>query len=212
MPTVEFWFDFASTYSRLAAARIETAAAAAGVAVIWRPFLLGPIFAAQGWTTSPFVTQPAKGGAMWRDVERQCAALGLPFVRIEGFPRNGLLAARLALVADESGAVAPFARAVFEAEFGAGRDIADRTVLADLLADVGLDPEACFARAASPEIKARLRAAGDEAGTCGLFGAPSFVTADGEMFWGADRLDQALDWAVHGRLCRRTVAPTGETP
>ncbi len=60
-PTLEFWFEFASTYSYLAAMRIEALAGAADVAIRWRPFLLGPVFAAQGWTSSPFNLYPAKG-------------------------------------------------------------------------------------------------------------------------------------------------------
>ena len=53
-PSMEFWFEFASTYSYLAAARIEQLANAAGVVIVWRPFLLGPIFKSQGWNDSPF--------------------------------------------------------------------------------------------------------------------------------------------------------------
>jgi 2-hydroxychromene-2-carboxylate isomerase len=95
--TLDFWFDFASTYSYPAAVRIGLAAAEAGVAVRFRPFLLGPIFEAQGWDTSPFNIYDAKGRYMWRDLERLCADLGLPFRRPEPFPQNSLLAARIAI-------------------------------------------------------------------------------------------------------------------
>src|ERR1700730_5178732 len=95
--SLTFWYEFASTYSWLSAERIEALAVQAGVEVAWRPFLLGPIFAAQGWTSSPFNLFPAKGRNMWRDMERQCARLGLPpIVRPDPFPQNSLLAARLA--------------------------------------------------------------------------------------------------------------------
>ena len=47
-PKIEFWYEFASTYSYLSVMRIEDAAKAAGVEVLWKPFLLGPIFFAQG--------------------------------------------------------------------------------------------------------------------------------------------------------------------
>ena len=60
-PVLEFWYEFASTYSYPAAEGVEAAAAAAGVRVDWRPFLLGPIFAAEGWRDSPFNLYAAKG-------------------------------------------------------------------------------------------------------------------------------------------------------
>src|ERR1700730_17799336 len=98
VPALDFWFEFASTYSYPAAMRIDALAGKAGVEVRFRPFLLGPIFKAQGWDTSPFNLFPAKARHMWRDVERICAALKLPFRRPDPFPQASLLAARVALV------------------------------------------------------------------------------------------------------------------
>ena len=69
---VEFWFEFASTYSYPAALRIESLAQSQGVPV-WKPFLLGPVFRSQGWSDSPFNLFPAKGRYMCRDLERICA-------------------------------------------------------------------------------------------------------------------------------------------
>src|SRR3712207_6241378 len=146
-PILEFWYEFASTYSYLAAMRIEPLAEQAGVNLVWRPFLLGPIFAAQGWTSSPFNLYPAKGRYMWRDMEREAARFGLPFYRPGTFPQNGLLAARIALAGLDGGWTPAFTRAVYSAEFGAGRDIADRDVLAGILADLSLDPETVLAQA-----------------------------------------------------------------
>ena len=74
-PVLDVWFDFASTYSYPAVMRIGPLAENAGVAVRFRPFLLGPIFKAQGFATSPFNLYPAKGRHMWRDLERLCADL-----------------------------------------------------------------------------------------------------------------------------------------
>ncbi|MEZ5840481.1 MAG: 2-hydroxychromene-2-carboxylate isomerase [Hyphomicrobiales bacterium] len=191
-PSIDFWFEFASTYSYLTAMRIDVHAAAMGVDVRWRPFLLGPIFAAQGWTTSPFNIYPAKGRYMWRDMERQCLHAGLPLVRPEPFPQNGLLAARVALVglhgalAGDWGAA--FVRHVYKAEFGEGRNIADINVIAELLIEVYQDPELIIERALQAENKAMLKSETEEAMRLGIFGAPSFVTPDGELFWGNDRL------------------------
>lgn len=197
MPKLTFWFEFASTYSHLSAQRIEERAAAAGVEVEWRPFLLGPIFRAQGWETSPFNLYPAKGRYMVRDIERIAAARGLVFRLPDPFPQNGLLAARLATLGAAEGWVAPFTRAVYLAEFAEGRDISDASVLAELLAAIGVAATPALAAAGSAEIKDRLRLATEEAMRLGIFGAPSFVTADGELYWGDDRLDAALDHAVY---------------
>jgi 2-hydroxychromene-2-carboxylate isomerase len=198
-PVIDFFFEFASTYSYPAAMRIAAAASAAGVTVRWRPFLLGPILKAQGWDDSPFNLYPAKGRYMWRDLERICAALGLPFRRPDPFPQASLLAARVAHVglsetAGEGWGEA-FCRAVYAAEFGAGRAIGEERVIAEILGELGVAPAPVLARAGSAEIKQRLRAETEAAQRLGIFGAPSFVV-DNELFWGNDRLDDALAWAA----------------
>jgi 2-hydroxychromene-2-carboxylate isomerase len=195
-PLLEFWYEFASTYSYLAAMRIEAAAEQAGVALVWRPFLLGPIFKAQGWETSPFNLYPAKGRYMWRDMEREAVKFGLPFYRPNPFPQNSLLATRIALLGIDRGWSPVFTKAVYAAEFGEGRNIADAAVLSGILSGLGLDAEAIMAEAQGEANKARLRRLGEEAHARGIFGAPTFVAEDGELFWGNDRLEQALDWAV----------------
>ena len=188
---LEFWYDFASTYSYLSAMRIEALAASAGVEVVWKPLLLGPIFRAQGWDTSPFNLYPAKGRYMVRDMERLAAARGLPFKLPSPFPQNSLHAARLALIGLAEGWGVAFTRAVYEAEFADGANIGDKRVLAGLLTRLGLDAEALLARSETPETKQRLRQQTEEAQELGIFGAPSFLTR-GELFWGDDRLEQAL--------------------
>ncbi|MBF9233201.1 2-hydroxychromene-2-carboxylate isomerase [Microvirga alba] len=202
-PVLEFWYEFASTYSYLAAMRIEAAAEEAGVALLWRPFLLGPIFAAQGWTTSPFNLFPGKGRYMWRDMEREAARLGLPFYRPDPFPQNGLLAARIALLGGDHGWGPAFTRAVYTAEFGQGRDISDPVVLSELLTELGVDATSALEKAETDANKTRLRRIGEEAQSRGIFGAPTFFAEDSEMFWGNDRLERALEWVVSDRA-RRT--------
>jgi 2-hydroxychromene-2-carboxylate isomerase len=208
VPSLDFWFEFASTYSYPAAMRIAPLACEAGVTVRFRPFLLGPIFQAQGWSTSPFNRYAAKGGNMWRDLERLCADLKLSFRRPEPFPQNSLLAARVALVglgaisaeqsSREQSWSEQFCQAVFLAEFCEGLQIDDVAVLSDILARLNVEPEPVLDAARTDTIKARLRAQTEEAQRLGIFGAPSFMTADGELFWGNDRLERALAWAKNG--------------
>lgn len=195
-PTIDFFYEFASTYSYPAAMRIEEVVGAAGVAVRWRPFLLGPIFAEAGWTTSPFNLIPAKGRNMWRDLERITAAMGLPFQRPEPFPQNGLLAARIATALPEGSRRAAFSKAVYAAQFGAGASIADPEVLGKVLQSLEIEPAAVLVLAGSDPVKQALRATTEEAKVRGLFGAPSIVTSDGELFWGNDRIEQAVEWAT----------------
>jgi 2-hydroxychromene-2-carboxylate isomerase len=191
---VDFWYEFASTYSYPAAMRIEALAAARGVALIWRPFLIGPIFAARGMADSPFNLQAAKGRYMWRDLERVCARHGLPLRRPEPFPQNSLLASRVALAL--AAARRPeFSRAVYSVEFGDGASIAEPSNLAAILETMDLDADEILHRAATAPVKEKLRGETARAEGLGIFGAPNLVTADGEIFWGNDRLEDGLDRA-----------------
>lgn len=188
---VQFWYELASPYSYPAAARIEGCAARSGVGIEWRPFLLGPIFAAQGWPDSPFNLYPAKGRYMWRDLERLCAAAGLPFRRPTAFPQNSVLAACVALIAADDGWCPAFSRAVFHAGFAEAADIGCAQTVAAIVARLGYDPGAVIARATAPESKKRLRRQTEAARGLGIFGSPTFV-AGGELFWGNERLAAAL--------------------
>ena len=195
---IDFWFEFGSTYSYPAAMRIEPLAAERGVEVSWRSFLLGPIFGDQGWNDSPFNIYPAKGRYMWRDLERVCAALDLPFRRPSVFPRNGLLAARVACRFSASPWLPEFVRAVYRANFEDDLDISSAAVVAGCLDCSGEDPAVLLREAQTSDAKSRLRTQTEEAARRGIFGAPTFAVGD-ELFWGNDRLEDALQWAVeHG--------------
>ena len=198
-PVLNFWFDFASTYSYPAAIRIAPLAREAGVTVRFCPFLLGPVFKAQGWNTSPFNLYPAKGRNMWRDIERLCGDVNLPFRRPEPFPQNSLLAARVALVGLNTTWGEEFCRTVFRAEFCEGRQIDDPAVISDILERLQVKSTPVLDAARTDQTKASLRAQTEEARRLGIFGAPSFITEDGELFWGNDRLERALAWAKNGR-------------
>src|ERR671913_163363 len=157
--SVEFWFEFGSTYSYLSAARLENVATAAGVPVLWEPFLLGPIFAEQGWDDSPFNVYPAKGRYMWRDMERLCTKYCIPFTKPSRFPRNGLLAARVACLAKATSErwLSEFARAVYRANFVEDREIEDAPVLRSILDSLGQPGSMLVEQAQTSENKLRLR-------------------------------------------------------
>jgi 2-hydroxychromene-2-carboxylate isomerase len=191
---LDFWFEFASTYSYPAAMRIRAQADAAGVPIRWRPFLLGPIFKSQGWDNSPFNIYDAKGRYMWRDLERICADIRVPFRKPDVFPQSGLVAARVALVGLDEGWGEAFIAAVYRAEFADGKLINDPAVIREILVGMKLDPKPIFDRTQSDAIKTKLRENTEEAQRLGIFGAPSLVV-NGELFWGNDRLEQAIAFA-----------------
>lgn len=193
-PTIQFWFEYASTYSYLSVMRVEDVAGTAGVAVDWRPFLLGPIFKAEGRAEGPFIPYPAKHDYMWRDLERRAEKLGIPFRKPSVFPPHSLRTARVGLVAAKQGWCPAFSRAVFKRHWTEDITIGSDENLRASLTDIGKDPAEIIDLAMSDENKAALRAQTERASEMGIFGAPSFV-ADGELFWGDDRLEEAIDWA-----------------
>ena len=198
---IEVWFEFASTYSYLTVSRVEELTQKAGVEVEWKPFLLGPIFRSKGWETSPFVLDPVKGDYMWRDMERRAERLSIPFFRPPVFPAHSLLAARVMTAAHGEPWCSGFARDVFRAQFASGEDISDEAVLLRILsAHVG-DPGHWMALAQSDRVKSELRANTEQAAEIGVFGAPSFRVGN-ELFWGDDRLEDAVDWSLSSSLCQ----------
>lgn len=190
---LEFWLEFASTYSYVAAMRIEGECARAGVELAYKPFLLGPIFSdLLGIKDSPFNVQPVRGRYMWRDVERLCQKHGIAWRRPTVFPRNSVLAARVACCAGP--AIGPVMRAIFSANFAEDLDIADPGVLRAAIDSAGGDGGRILEQAQTAEVKARLRANTAEAQRLGIFGAPDFLV-NGELFFGQDRLEDAIAWA-----------------
>ena len=194
-PNLDFWFDFSSVYSFLAAMRIAPLAKDAGVDVTWKPFLLGPIFTTQGMKDSPFNLFPVKGQHMIRDVKRTADEIGVGFKWPDKFPQSSVLAARVGIVGFKEGWGEEFSREVFQTEYSHNKDISDQAVIAGILTKLKVPLEPVVAKAQSDEVKGELRDNTAEAQKRGFFGAPTFTTKDGELFWGNDSLEQALRWA-----------------
>lgn len=188
---IDFWFEFGSNYSYPSVMRIEEDAARHGVSVRWRPFLLGPIFQSFGWNNSPFVLQKEKGEYTWKDMQRQCRKYGIPWQRPSRFPRSAILPLRVALVGADQPWMGEYCRQMMTLNFALDRDIDSREVVTEVLASLGLPASQILEQALSEENKLKLRTQTDAAKAKGIFGAPTFFVGD-EMFWGNDRLDDAL--------------------
>src|SRR5580704_15653604 len=166
---IEFWFEFASNYSYLSVMRIEDLARRCGVRILWKPFLLGPIFRDLGFETSPFVLQKEKGAYVWQDMARQCRKYGLRWVQPSTFPRLGVLPLRVALLGAEQPWIGAFCRRVMELNFVLDRDINQPEHLAGILSELDLPVTDILEQAQSEPIKNRLREQTEQARVRGVF-------------------------------------------
>ncbi|KAF0116737.1 MAG: DsbA oxidoreductase [Rhodobacteraceae bacterium] len=193
MRTLDFFYFFGSGYAYLSVLRIDALASRAGVTVRWRPFNVRPLMRENNVMLRD---EAQKVRYLWRDIERRAAHHGLPFVKAPIWPTEpDLLASRVGMVAAEEGWVQPYSVESFRAWYLDGLPLGTTDSLETILPRVGQDPARVLTLAAAPEAFARLEAETDAARRLGAFGSPTFVVGE-ELFWGDDRLDEAVDWAA----------------
>ena len=191
---MDVWVSIGSTYCYLTVNRVEAAARATGVPLRWRVLDVRTLTIRQD--NIPFATKPAKLAYMWRDLGRRAAARGLSPRLPAPYPLADLARAnRVALVGLEEGWGPAYIRETYRRWFEEGAPAGEEPNLSASLAELGLDPGAVIARADAEATVAALARATDAAEAAGLFGVPSFVVA-GELFWGDDRLEDALAHAA----------------
>lgn len=195
---IDFWFSTGSTYTYLSVSRIEKVAADAGVRINWRPFSVRAIMREQN--NIPFVGKPVKSAYMWRDLERRAAMYDLPVKVPAPYPLKEFdLANRLVVLGLAEGWGKAYAVASYRRWFADGQEPGIDPNLSASLIEVRQDPERCVARAKADDVVELYEAATDQARKLGIFGSPTFAVGE-ELFWGDDRLDDALCWFRHGRL------------
>jgi 2-hydroxychromene-2-carboxylate isomerase len=196
--SIDFWFSIGSTYTYLTVMRIEGVARRSDLSFRWRPFDVRAVMLAMD--NIPFSTKPIKARYMWRDLERRASLYGVPWSGIPPYPLKHLtFANRIALIGTKEGWCADYVRAAYRRWFGKGCDVSVEPDLSDSLRDIGQDPNGVLALAASDEWNAALKMETDAASALGIFGAPTFAVGE-EIFWGDDRLDDAIAWRRHGTL------------
>jgi 2-hydroxychromene-2-carboxylate isomerase len=205
---IEFFFDCSSPWTYLAFHNIQPMAAELGVDIAWRPILVGGVFN----TVNPSVYAsrdnpvPAKAAYMRKDLDDWARAAGLAIVfppRV--FPVNSVKAMRGCLLLEPDGKLVAFARATFEAYWGADEDISQDDVLARICARAGVDPAYLFAGLNEPTVKDRLRANTEELIRRGGFGSPTMFVDRDDMYFGNDRLP-----LVRAALERSRAKPAAE--
>jgi 2-hydroxychromene-2-carboxylate isomerase len=201
---LEFWFEYGSTYTYLAVARIASLAMASRIVVKWRPFLLMPIMIEQGLGDGPFLPYPNKLRYMWRDMERRALRHRIPYRRPSIYPpKNTLLTARLGHLGQSEGWCTAFTKEVFRLHWTEDVTIGSDENIRRSLAIVGQDANRALTIAQSFDNKMGLRRQTEMATSLGIFGSPTFIVGD-EIFWGDDRLEDAVDCAV---AARRALEP-----
>ena len=189
---MDFFFSYGSTYTYLSVMRLEKLSEEAGVTVRWRPFHLRTITTEQN--NRPFVGKPVKMKYMWRDLERRAGQHGIPFNGIPPYPVDSEgIAHRVGIVASMEGWCPEYSTALYRQWFLKHIAPGDPEQTRDLLHNIGKNAESVMSRANSDDIRGLLAAETDVARSLGIFGSPTFA-ADGEIFWGDDRLENALDW------------------
>lgn len=195
---IDFYFDFASPYAYLASVRVDALSERVGRPVRWRPILLGAVFKVSGG--QPNLNKPLQGDYLRHDVPRCARLWDIPLHQPLPNPFPSLAASRAFYWLDQVGgehSPAALARAVFQAHWAEGRDMALPENVLDVAASLGLDRDAVEAGIALADVKDRLRAETEGAIARGVFGAPFFFVGE-EPFWGADRMDQLEDWLRRG--------------
>lgn len=193
MATIDFWYSIGSTYSYLSVMRLAEVARVSDCEFRWRPFNVRHVMVEQN--NIPFKDKPVKAAYMWRDIERRAMNYGLSPVIPAPYPLPGLvLANQVAILGVEEGWVEGYTRATYRRWFEHGLAAGEDPNLTESIAEIGENPVRVFEVARSGRITSALAQATDEAIVLGIFGSPTFAV-NGEIFWGDDRLDDAVAWA-----------------
>jgi 2-hydroxychromene-2-carboxylate isomerase len=195
---IDFWFTVGSTYTYLTVSRLHHVEKTSGVRFRWRPFNARAIMLEMN--NVPFATKPMKLTYMWRDVERRASLYGVPINVPAPYPlKNFDLANRVAVLAEIEGWCPDYVRVTYRRWFVEGDEAGSEPNLTLSLTEIGQEPSRVISLAESDDIGKAYEAVTDEARRLNVFGAPTFITR-GEVFWGDDRLDDALAWHSAGRL------------
>ena len=197
---IDFWFTMGSTYSFLSVMRLATLEQSTGISFRWRPFHL--LIILQEMKHVPFADKPAKSAYMWRDIERRAAMYGLSVTLPVPYPAKlSVMANLVAMVGMREGWGSDYVRAAYRRWFQLGQETGSEPNVSESLRDVGQDPARVLSLANSEETKAALSAETNAARELGIFGSPTF-TVHRELFWGDDRVDDAISWCRFGRIDR----------
>ncbi len=192
-PRATFYFDLGSPYAYLTAERISGLFTDAELEQPeWQPILLGGLFKRFG--RESWANGPGREDGI-AEVERRAADLGLaPLVWPDPWPGDMLFAMRAATFAKQTGRTVSFALAAFRQAFAAGRDLSEHDNVLIAAAACELHPNAVSKATGTEGVKGALIEATDQAAELGVIGVPALAVG-GEVFWGDDRVEEAVEAA-----------------
>ena len=194
MKKIQFWFSIGSTYTYLSVTRIAGVAKKTGASFSWQPFSVRSIM--REMDNVPFPpSKQVKVDYMWRDIERRAQGYGFSARVPAPYPLGEFdLANRVAVLAMREGWCEDYVRATYRRWFLDGQEAGGEPNLSETLSEIGQDLSRVLDVANSSDIETAYLEQTARAQALGIFGSPSFV-GDGELFWGDDRLEDAIRWA-----------------
>jgi predicted DsbA family dithiol-disulfide isomerase len=216
---VEIWSDVVCPWCYVGTARFERAVEQTGapVEVVYRAFELDPNVPADGPPLTEYLTKKFGDLSRVRAANARLttagADLGIEF-HWEGMHRRNTFDAHRLLVwalrTEGPAAQGRLKRALLQAHFTDGLDVADHAVLADLAAAAGLDRAAAAEALATGAEAATVRAEEAAAYENGIAAVPTFVVEGKWMLQGALETEQWVKALT--KLQQDLEADTADTP
>ncbi|SDF92696.1 MULTISPECIES: 2-hydroxychromene-2-carboxylate isomerase [Thalassobaculum] len=191
---IDYYISTSSPWSYLGSGRFMEIVKQTGATVGVHAVDFGAVFAVSGGLPLP-KRAPQRQAYRMMEMKRWRDNLGIPLVlEPKAFPITTPISSLAIIAARESGADAlALSDALLTALWRDNRDTGDTEVVKTIADETGLDGAAIIE--AAPTYNDQLTADTQKAINSGVFGAPSYVLPDGEIFWGQDRID-LLRWRL----------------
>ena len=195
MKEIEFWFSIGSTYTYLSVTRLKEVEQKFEVKFSWQPFSVRKIMLEMDNVPFP-PTKQVKADYMWRDIERRAQGYGFEAKVPAPYPLKEFdLANKIAVIGMQEGWCSDYVIATYRRWFVAGLEPGSEPNVSESLREIDQDPERALELAADDNIHKAYLSQTEQAQSKNIFGSPSFIV-DGELFWGDDRLEDAVNWAL----------------
>ena len=194
MSGIDFYFSIGSTYTYLSVTRILDVEKQHQVKFNWKPFSVRAIM--KEMNNIPFPKDKInKVNYMWRDIERRAEGYGFFAKTPVPYPLTQFdLANKLAIVGLKEGWGIDYIKLTYKRWFQQGKEPATEPNISEICSELNLEKDKVINIANSDEITKEFLANTDSARNNKVFGSPSFIV-NSEIFWGDDRMEDAITWS-----------------